>query len=221
MYNLPYFKEDEQAVLLQFIQEHPFAFVTGNADGKSVVTQVPLLAEERNGKLFLHGHIMRQTDHHRALLENPQVLAVFTGPHTYVSATWYTDPHQGSTWNYMSVHLRGTLRFRDEAALIDLLRKLSLRFENSNTASATIFDNLPEAYRKRLLPAITAFEIEVTEMENVFKLSQNRDEKSFLNIITQLEKQGGDGELIADEMKKRFEKLFPAGKTWDSEKFLS
>ena len=221
MYNLPYFKEEDNATLLQFIHEHPFAFVTGNADGRSVVTQIPLLTDVRNGKLFLQGHIMRQTDHHQAFLKNPQVLAVFTGPHTYVSATWYTNPHQGSTWNYMSVHLRGTLRFRDEAALMDLLRKLSLRFENGNTDSATIFDNLPDEYRKHLLPAIVAFEIEITEMENVFKLSQNRDEKSFMNIIIQLEKQGGNGALIAVEMKKRIEKLFPAGKKWDSKKFLS
>jgi transcriptional regulator len=50
---------------------------------------------------------MRKTDHHKAFHENPQALVVFTGPSSYVSATWYTNPHMGSTWNYMSVHLRG------------------------------------------------------------------------------------------------------------------
>ena len=59
------------------------------------------------------------------------------------------------------------------------------------------------------------------EMENVFKLSQNRDEKSYHNIIAQLAKQGGDSALIATEMKKRTEKLFPPGVEWDSKKFLS
>jgi transcriptional regulator len=66
-----------------------------------------MLVEERDGKLILHGHIMRKTDHHKAFHENPQALVVFTGPSSYVSATWYTNPHMGSTWNYMSVHLRG------------------------------------------------------------------------------------------------------------------
>jgi transcriptional regulator len=222
MYDLPYFKEEDKQVLLQFIYDYPFGFLTGsNASGKPVATQVPFMAEERDGKLFLHAHIMRQTDHHKAFLENPQVLAVFTGPHTYVSGTWYSGPPIASTWNFMSIHIRGKIRFLGEDALIALLKKLTLRFENNNTSSTTIFDNLPDEFRKRMMPAIVAFEIEVTEMENVFKLSQNRDEKSFRNIIVQLEKQGGDGTLIAAEMKKRMEKLFPPGKEWDSKKFLS
>jgi transcriptional regulator len=222
MYNLSYFKEEDKQVLLQFIYDHPFGFLTGSdSAGQQVATQVPILLEERDNRIYLHGHIMRQTDHHKAFLENPQVLAVFTGPHTYVSASWYTNPQTGSTWNYMSVHMRGTLRFQGEDALISLLRKLTLRFENNNVASPTIFDNLPDEYRKRMLPAIVAFEIEVTEMENVFKLSQNRDEKSYHNIIAQLEKQGGDSALIAEEMKKRTSQLFPPGVQWDSNKFMS
>src|SRR5687768_5654901 len=110
MYNLSYFKEDDKQVLLQFLIDHPFAFLTGsNLKGQQVATQIPLLIEERDNDLYLHGHIMRQTDHHKAFVENPQALAVFTGPHTYVSATWYTNPQTGSTWNYMSVHLRGNI----------------------------------------------------------------------------------------------------------------
>lgn len=209
MYNLSYFKEDDRQALLQFVHDHPFAFLTGStATGKQVATQVPVLMEVRDNKIFLHGHIMRQTDHHKAFQENPQVLAVFTGPHTYVSATWYTNPVSGSTWNYMSVHMRGTMRFGTEKELMELMKKLTLRFENNNTSSPTIFDNLPEEYKKHMLPAIVAFEIEVEEMENVFKLSQNRDEVSYQNIIKQLEKQGGDSALIAEEMKKRASKLF-------------
>lgn len=222
MYSLSYFKEEDRQVLLQFVNDHPFAFLTGsNAMGKQAATQVPLLLEERGGSLLLCGHIMRQTDHYKAFLENPQVLAVFTAPHTYVSASWYSDPHMGSTWNYMSVHMLGTLRFLGEEELVSLLRKLTLRFENRNATSPTVFDNLPPSYRSRMLPAIVAFEIEVEEMENVFKLSQNRDEKSYRNIIAQLEKQGGSGSFIASEMKKRIEKLFPPGKKWDSKRFLS
>ena len=222
MYNLSYFKEEDKQVLLKFIHDHPFAFLTGcNAAGRPAVTQIPVLVEERNNKLILHGHIMRQTDHHKAFLDNPNALVVFTGPHTYVSATWYTNQQTGSTWNYMSIHMRGTIRFQDENALMDLLKKLSLRFEKDNTSSPTIFDNLPDEYRKKMLPAIVAFEIEVTEMENVFKLSQNRDEQSYHNIIAQLEKQGGDSALIAEEMKSRTSKLFPPGEKWDSSKFLS
>jgi len=222
MYNLPYFKEDEQQVLLQFLHDHPFAFLTGSyTNGKQVATQIPMLVEERNGKLILHGHIMKQTDHHKAFLENPQALIVFTGPHTYVSASWYTNPHIGSTWNYMSIHLRGHIHFLGQAELISLLRRLTLRFEKNNTASPTCYDNLPDDFLKHMLPAIVAFEMEVVEMENVFKLSQNRDEASYQNIMVRLEEQGGDAALIAAEMRTRKEKLFPAGVEWDGHKFLS
>src|SRR5690349_16293141 len=130
MYNLPYFKEKDRDTLIRFVKEHPFSFLTGcSPDGKPVATQVPVFLEEREGQFILTGHIMRQTDHHRAFENNDEVLCVFTGPHTYVSASWYSDPHQASTWNYMSVHLRGKIRFLDEAGLETVLRKTTLQFE--------------------------------------------------------------------------------------------
>jgi transcriptional regulator len=209
MYNLPYFKENDPQVVFDFIHANPFAFLLGcSADNKPVATQVPVFIEQRDGKLFLTGHIMRQTAHHKAFEKNPNALVVFTGPHTYVSATWYSDPHQASTWNYMSVHLKGNLRFLDENGLIEVLKKTSLHFENNNAASPTTFENLSTDYTGRLIKAIVAFEVEVTEMDNVFKLSQNRDEKSFHNIIDKLSEQGSDGHYIANEMAKRSSQLF-------------
>ena len=85
MYNLPYFKESDKEVVLQFMREHPFAFLSGvDAEGKPVATQVPVFIDERDGKLFLTGHIMRNTDHHKAFEQNSNVLAVFTGPRIFV-----------------------------------------------------------------------------------------------------------------------------------------
>ncbi|MBK6538525.1 MAG: hypothetical protein IPG09_12385 [Ignavibacteria bacterium] len=72
-----------------------------------------------------------------------------------------------------------------------------------------------------MMPAIVGFEIKAEKLENVFKLSQNRDEKSYINIITKLEEQGGSSALIASEMKKRKAELFPAGVEWDGTKFDS
>ena len=209
MYNLPYYKENDKEVTIEFMRKHPFVFLSG-ADEQSnpVATQVPVFIDEREGKLFLTGHIMRQTDHHKAFEKNPNVLAVFTGPHTYVSATWYSNPQQASTWNYMSVHVKGIIRFGDGDELVAVLKRLTLHYENNNQQSTTVFDNLPSDYRERLMKAIVSFEIEVTGIDNVFKLSQDRDEKSYHTIIEKLEKQGGDGKLIAEEMKKRTLQLF-------------
>ena len=184
-------------------------FLTGvDEDNQPVATQVPVFIDEKEGKLYLTGHIMRNTDHHKAFQKNSNVLAVFTGPHTYVSATWYEDPHQASTWNYMSVHAKGTIRFGDYGDLVAILKRLTLFYENNNTASTTVFDNLPSEYTERLMKAIVAFRIEILSIDNVFKLSQNRDEKSFHNIIEKLQGQGSDGEFIAGEMKKRQQQLF-------------
>jgi transcriptional regulator len=222
MYSLSYFKEKDQQRIFQFLHDHPFAFLTGSfKNGKQVATQIPMLVEEQDGQWVLRGHIMRKTDHHKAFEENPQALAMFTGPHTYVSGSWYSNSHIASTWNYMSVHIKGKISFLPEADLISLLQKLTLRFENNDSTSPTIYDNLPNEFLNKMLPAIIAFEIKAEEIDNVFKLSQNRDEQSYRNIITRLEEQGGDAALVAYEMKKRQEELFPPGVEWDGSKFLS
>lgn len=213
MYNLPYHKEKDEQVIKEFIAQYPFAFLAGcDAENKPVATQVPVFIEEKNGRKILRGHIMKNTDHHNAFLQNENVLVVFTGHHTYVSGTWYSNPHTPSTWNYMSVHINGIIRFLDDAALIDVLQKTTLHFENYNQESTTIFDNLPTEHTRKLMKAIVAFEIEVQEMDTVFKLSQDRDRQSYHNIIERLKKQGEDEQVIAVEMEKRTKEVFPDSK---------
>jgi transcriptional regulator len=210
MYNLPYYKEKDDKVIKEFIDQHPFAFISGcDAENKPVVTQIPVFIEEQNGKKFLRGHMMKNNDHHIAFVHNPNVLAVFTGHHTYVSATWYSNPHMPSTWNYMSVHVKGMIKFLDDEALLSVLRKTSLHFENYNEKSSTALDNLPPENVKKLMKAIVAFEIEVTNRDHVFKLSQDRDKQSYLNIIEKLKLQDESGRVIAEEMEKRINLQFP------------
>jgi transcriptional regulator len=185
MYNKDYFKEKDGAVVLQFIKDYPFAFITAcAADNKPVATQIPVFIDEKDGKLFLSGHIMKNTDHHKAFVHNSNVLAVFTGPHTYISASWYDDKKQASTWNYTSVHAKGRLSFLDDVALLHILKRTTDHFENNPNSPAN-FDELSPEYVARLSKAIIAFEIEVEEFDNVFKLSQNRTEKIYNNIITE------------------------------------
>jgi transcriptional regulator len=204
MYNFSYFKEHEQQAVLEFIENHPFAFLTGSdSEGKQVVTQIPVLMVEREGELFFQGHIMRNTDHHKAFMQNQNGLLVFTGPSCYVSASWYSDPHIGSTWNYMSVHVAGRLNFMSNEELIQFMRRLTLKFEKDNADSPTFYDNLPDHFLNNMLPAIVGFEIKAEKIENVFKLSQNRDDVSYQNIIQKLEEIGGESALVAAEMRKR------------------
>jgi transcriptional regulator len=210
MYDLPHHKEHNPQIIKAFVDRHPFAFLSGcDAENKPIATQIPLFIEESDGRKILRGHIMKNTDHHKAFLHNPNVLAVFTGAHTYVSATWYSNPYLASTWNYMSVHVQGIIRFLDQAGLEDALRKITLHFENYNHASTTVFDNLPTEFKQRVIHAIVAFEVEITGMDTVFKLSQDRDFISYQNIIAKLKEQGEDGKEIALEMERRAKMVFP------------
>lgn len=210
MYNLSYYKEKNPRVIEEFIAQYPFAFLSGYApDDYTVMTQVPVFIENINGKKVLRGHIMKNTDHHKAFLQNEKVGVIFTGRHTYVSATWYSNPHTASTWNYMSVHIKGKIRFLDGAGLIDIRRKTTLYFEKDNAESTTIYDNLSPSYVDRLRRMIVGFEIEILEMDNIFKLSQDRDYESYQNIIRKLQEQDFDGKVVATEMEKRTKEVFP------------
>lgn len=222
MYRFNYFKENDRQTLLEFIDRYPLAFVTGCATNQTpVATQVPLLLLERDGELYLQGHIMKNTDHHKCFLENPKTLVVFTGPNAYVSASWYSTPQIGSTWNYMSIHAHGQIRWMDDNELVDFMQRLTLKFEQGNLASPTIYENLPETFLQKMMPAIAGIEIKVDTLENVFKLSQNRDEASYRNIIRELELRGGWSSDVAQEMKQRITQLFPAGQEWDASRFES
>ena len=115
MYSVPHYKEQDPQAIFDFIKAHPFALVTGLGDSYPVATHIPLeVTVKDDGKVFLCGHMMRKSDHHQAFSKNEHVLAIFNGPHGYVSASWYSTPALASTWNYMTVNARGQISFLDE-----------------------------------------------------------------------------------------------------------
>jgi transcriptional regulator len=208
MYHLSYFKENNPELVIKFMQEHAFAMVIAVDENHSpVATQVPLILKERDGVMYLQGHIKKKTDHHLALEQNNNVLVVFSGAHSYVSASLYEKQQVVSTWNYMSVHAKGELQFVDQAALLDMLKELTNHYEQ-NEDSPAAYKQLPQDYVKQLSKAIVGFEIKVTSLDHVFKLSQNRDEKSYTNIADHLNKGHADQKTIAAEMLKRKDQLF-------------
>ena len=201
MYKFDHYTEKDQQKVFDFMKENAFALITGIGQNYPVATQIPLTVEIKDGKIFLHGHLMRKTDHHLAFESNNNVLVIFTGPHCFVSANWYTDPHVGSTWNYMTVHAKGKISFMDEEGTRDVVKTLSDKYEG--TASQGAFNNLPKEYINQMVKAIIGFTIEVESIDNTFKLSQNRDEASKKNIIEELRKRAdANSSAIADEMEK-------------------
>jgi transcriptional regulator len=202
VYDIPYFKAENPKQVIDFMKANPFAVLCGsNEKGTPVATHLPLLMEERANKLFLQGHCMKKQGHTEAYSQNPQVLAIFSDAHTYVSASWYENKQTVSTWNYQAVHVNGILRFQDENALHSLLTRLTKNFEKPGSPS--LVEQLDPQYVQQMMKAIVAFEIEVTAIEHVFKLSQNRDERSYQHIIDHLRDLDPGAQKIAEIMEKK------------------
>ncbi|HEY4964963.1 MAG TPA: FMN-binding negative transcriptional regulator [Puia sp.] len=203
MYDIPYFKAGHPDEVLAYMKAHPFALICGaDGSGVPVATQVPFLFVQRGDQLFLQGHFMKKQDHTLAFYQNPNALVVFSGAHTYVSASWYTDKQIASTWNYQTVQASGTLQFQDDVFLQQLLTRLTETFEKPGSSS--LVQNMDPQYVRRMMQAIVAFEIEVHSVRHVFKLSQNRDKQSQANIIAGLSEQDADAREIARTMKEKY-----------------
>ncbi|MDB5275469.1 MAG: FMN-binding negative transcriptional regulator [Ferruginibacter sp.] len=202
MYSLPYFTEKDGAKVIAFMKKNSFAIITGMGEEYPAATQIPLeVVADNNGKIILSGHLMKNTDHHRAFVKNGNVLVIFNGPHCYVSASWYNNPQSASTWNYMTVHAKGTISFSDDIGTYEAIKAITNKYEDAQSAAA--FNNMSQAYIGKMLKAIVGFTIEVKTVENIFKLSQNKTSEEQLNIIDKLKKRGDENSiLIAAEMKK-------------------
>lgn len=204
MYNLPEFKASDRAEVIAFMKAHPFVVLCGaDAAGKPVATHVPVLVKERNDQLFLLAHIMRKQDHTNAFTQNQQVLAIFHGAHTYISAQLYEPQNVASTWNYSAVHASGIIRFLEEEALYNLLDELTNHFEQNPHSPAAV-GKMDEQYVKGLMKAIVAFEIEVTDLPHVFKLSQNKDKNTQQKIVQHLQAGNQDDKATAEAMQQHF-----------------
>lgn len=205
MYSFSYYTEKDRATVLAFMQANPFAMLVGANNNVPAATQVPFFIDEVEGELVLTSHIMKNTDHHKAFVQNTEALVVFTGPHAYISASVYKQPQGASTWNYMSVHAHGQVQFMNEEGLRNILKRTTNYFEN-NPHSPSNYEKLSEDYISKMLPAIVGIEIKVSKLNNVFKLSQTRDAESYDNIIQHLNTQDANAQAIAKEMELRKKK---------------
>ena len=202
MYNRPHFTENNEENVFEFMEKNSFALITGYDGNAPVATHVPLDIKKDKSRTTLTGHMMKNTDHHKAFIQNENVLAIFPGPHCYVSASWYTKKDVASTWNYMEVHARGKIKFTDEEETKKIIEGITDRYEGKESEAA--FNKLPGEYVDRLVKAIIGFTIEVSSIENVFKLSQNHEVETKKSIIKHLQDRTDEGShLIALEMQKR------------------
>jgi transcriptional regulator len=202
MYIPDIYKNNNPEEVKNFLQKNSFGILINQTNGKLLATHIPLeLDIDKNGKDILHGHISIENPQGEGLTNESQILAVFSGPHSYISSSWY-DHENVPTWNYIAVHIYGKITILDYNATVNSLKKLVDKYEAASENPVRVEDLSEKTMRQAR--GIIAFEIEINEIHAVKKLSQNRDEKNYQNIIRELEKkEENNSKLIADQMKKK------------------
>jgi transcriptional regulator len=202
MYIPRIFKFDNAAEVAGFIRENSFATLVSQDDsGKIIATHIPLLlTKNANGQEVLSGHVAKANPQGK-FLDGKTVLAIFHGAHAYVSSSWYSHENV-PTWNYIAVHVYGTVRIIDGDELRHALKTLVDNFEKGSDNPVSI-EKISPQYLNEQMQGITGFEIAIASIEGVKKLSQNRDEKDYSNIISKLsDEKDENAKKVATEMKK-------------------
>ncbi len=206
MYIPGHFEEKDMAVVEALVREFGFATLVSVVDGHPWATHIPLELAVDGDTWTLYGHIARANPQWRQLAAHPEVLAIFTGPHSYVSPSWY-DQRNVPTWNYQAVHLSGKATILEGELLEDMLRQLMHRYESAHAAQPHTYDGLPAEMREKDLRGLVGLEIRIDKIEAVSKLSQNRNAASYDSVIDHLkEMKAYDAVRIAEEMQKRKKK---------------
>jgi len=187
VYMPPKFSEPDAAVLRDFIDRHPFAVLLMQAAaGDTAVSHVPAIFPDGRTDV-LHAHLAAANPQARTA-DGAMATAIFSGPHGYVSPTWYETGPAVPTWNYAAVHVVGTVRvLKAEADRRAVLRGLVQRFESAGP-DAWDFDALPPEFRDSQMKAIVVLEIGVERMTGKFKLSQNRPAEDRAGVVRNLER---------------------------------
>ena len=200
MYIPEVYKNENQLDIQNFIHQNGFGILVNQTNGKLWATHIPLLLEEKDGKQILVGHVSIENPQAESFKTNDEVLVVFSGVHSYISSSWY-DHENVPTWNYLAVHVYGKLKIHSLEETIEALKRLVDKYE-AKSEKPVRFEDLS---KKTMLQArgIISFEIEITSIEAMKKLSQNRDDKNYQNIISKLEKSNDFQSIeVAKEMKK-------------------
>lgn len=187
---IPKYFEMSQKSIFPFIKENPFAILVSENKDEIIATHLPLLLSEDSK--FLYGHLALPNPQKES--DNKKVLCIFSGPHAYISPSWYETNRSVPTWNYLAVHITGNLRVvRDQKKIQENLNRLIQTFESSQ--SSYQIEEVDPDYLKGLEKGIVSFEIEILNIQGKQKLSQNHSKERQQLVISNLEKIEKENEI--------------------------
>ena len=187
MYIPDAFRESDPARLHQVIRDYSFATLITHSESL-VASHVPILLDPARGEHgTLRGHMARANPQWRDFKDDAEVMAIFHGPHTYISPSWYPTHPAVPTWNYVAVHAYGVPRLIEERAALRRLLDDLVRMYESGFEHPWKFD-LPQRFTETMIDMIVGFEIPLTRLEGKFKLNQNRsaaDRRGVIEVLQQ------------------------------------
>lgn len=199
MYIPKLYKSDDQDLMRKIISENGFALLISDKE-KLAATHSMFLANEKEDVFLLETHISKANFQANVLKDGDEVLCDFLGAHSYISSSWY-DHKNVSTWNYEAVQIRGKVRLMNSDELYEHLRKLTFKYEKPQKCPMLV-ENMGDEYVKNEMKGAFGIYIFPTEVFIVNKLSQNRNESDFRNIIKKLEESSdGNSQRIAEKMR--------------------
>ena len=185
MYNRPAFNETDPGRIVAMIEKNSFGTLVTHGPEGLLATHVPFLVHRDGDRLMLSAHLGAPNPQ-CALLDGGPALAIFTGPHAYISPLWYRTQPAVPTWDYVAVHIHGRLEaVTDDAEVSRILRDLAVQDPEKFD-----LDALPEQFRKRMVAGIRAFRLPAERIEAQWKMSQNRSPADRVAVAAALRAQG-------------------------------
>jgi len=179
------FEVSDTTVLHDLIDADPFGILVGMREQAPYASHIPFVLDRNRGpKGTLCAHVARNNPQGESFDGDQQILAIFQGPHGYISPRWYNPGNAVPTWNYAAVHAYGTPGVITDAA--EIRRQQEILIANFEGAAGWTIDDQPERYIEGMLDGITAFEIPIDRLEGKFKLSQNRSVEDRNSVIAAL-----------------------------------
>jgi predicted FMN-binding regulatory protein PaiB/ribosomal protein S18 acetylase RimI-like enzyme len=203
MYIPALFKLTDSETIREFVNGNGFGILIGSVNGKFWATHVPmLLTKDKDQKDILTGHLSKANIQWKEFEKSEEVMVVFTGNHSYISSSWY-DHENVPTWNYLAVHVYGTIQIIEGAELKEELARMINKYE-SGLPNPVSVETMTESFVQKEMRGIIGFRISISEIQAAQKLSQNRDDKNYLRIIEGLENKGDTDSLeMAGIMKEK------------------